>query len=317
MSRSEVIKHSSAIQITNNVPFLARRMWNVLLASAYDDLLQQEVHVIPIDELVHELGISTRNREHVKDLLRALTTTAIEWNVLGKDQKGRWGVATLLAQAEIEKGLCSFAFSPIMRKRLYNPRLYAKISLSMQNRFGSKHALALYELAVDYLDAARGEGETPFIDLDQLRRMLGLEDGAYQQFKTLNRDVLKRALKEINGKSDLQVTSIFRREKRKVVAVKFRIVPNHKKRAVLLGKPARLPKQRLLFPDIQLEQDAFEAWRDALPEEERKAVGERAVLVLSPEDRARIESGDISYTLQYQIEVNMRHIWKEVNAIDA
>ncbi len=204
-----------------------------------------------------------------------------------------------------------------MRQRLYNPRLYAKISLSMQNRFGSKHALALYELAVDYFDAARGEGETPFIDLDQLRRMLGLEDGAYQQFKTLNRDVLKRALKDINGKSDLQVTSIFRREKRKVVAVKFRIVPNPKKRAVLLGEPARLPKQRLLFPDIQLEQDAFEAWRDALPEEERRAVGERAVSVLSPEDRARIESGDISYTLQYQIEVNMRHIWKEVNAIDA
>ena len=105
--------------------------------------------------------------------------------------------------------------------------------------------------------------------------MLGLEDGAYQQFKTLNRDVLKRALKDINGKSDLQVTSIFRREKRKVVAVKFRIVPNPKKRAVLLGEPARLPKQRLLFPDIQLEQDAFEAWRDALPEEERRAVGER------------------------------------------
>ena len=147
--------------------------------------------------------------------------------------------------------------------------------------------------------------------------MLGLEDGAYQQFKTLNRDVLKRALKDINGKSDLQVMSIFRREKRKVVAVKFRIVPNSKKRAVLLGKPVRLPKQRLLFPDIRLEQDAFEAWRDALPEEERKAVGERAVSVLSPEDRARIESGDISYTLQYQIEVNMHHIWKEENAIEA
>jgi hypothetical protein len=33
-SRKEVIKHSAAVQIQNNITLLQRRAWNVLLANA-------------------------------------------------------------------------------------------------------------------------------------------------------------------------------------------------------------------------------------------------------------------------------------------
>ena len=36
--KTEVIKHSAAIQIQNNITLLQRRAWNVLLANAYDEL---------------------------------------------------------------------------------------------------------------------------------------------------------------------------------------------------------------------------------------------------------------------------------------
>ena len=50
--RKEVIKHSAAVQIQNNITLLQRRAWNVLLANAYDELPTEEEHRIAIRDLV-------------------------------------------------------------------------------------------------------------------------------------------------------------------------------------------------------------------------------------------------------------------------
>ena len=47
--------------------------------------------------------------------------------------------------------MCSYAYGPSLREKLHNPRMYARLCLALQNRFSSKHALALWELFVDYL----------------------------------------------------------------------------------------------------------------------------------------------------------------------
>ena len=47
-SRKEVIKHSAAVQIQNNITLLQRRAWNVLLANAYDELPTEEEHRIAV-----------------------------------------------------------------------------------------------------------------------------------------------------------------------------------------------------------------------------------------------------------------------------
>ena len=317
MSNLEVIKHSSAIQVTNNVPFIARRMWNVLLARAYDGLLDHDIHTILVEDLIEQLGISTRNRMHLKESLRTLATTAVEFNVLGKDKKEKWGISTMLAQAEIHNGLCTYAFSPFMRSRLYNPRIYARISLSIQNRFGGKHSLALYELAVDYFDNERQEGETPFIPIETFRELLGLEDGSYEEFKTLNRDVIKRATNEINKKSDLFLTVQFKREKRRTVAVKFHIKRNQRKKTNgrlknMSAKKESILQQNMLFPDMQEEQDAFRTWYDKLSEQEQKQLRHSATNMLSLTEKAMLEKGEHPYTVQFQIDMNMRKLWKEM-----
>jgi hypothetical protein len=36
--KTEVIKHSAAIQIQNSISLLQRRAWNILLANAYEEL---------------------------------------------------------------------------------------------------------------------------------------------------------------------------------------------------------------------------------------------------------------------------------------
>ena len=240
----EVVKHSAAIQIQNNITLLQRRAWNVLLYHAYDELLSETLHSIPTTQLCNDLEYNSHNDEYLKESLYALTTCGVEWNVLKKDGKEEWGVTTLLSSATLEDGICTYEFSKKLSGRLHNPTMYARLSLSMQNRFDSKYAQALWELSVDYLGSGRESGETAYIAVEDFRKLMGIPQGSYAGMKKLNQKILKPALAEINKVSDLCVTVDCQRKGRKVVALKFKI-----RRVVLLPEPS--DHQQDLFPAIK------------------------------------------------------------------
>ena len=54
-------------------------------------------------------------------------------------------------------------------------RVYARLDLNLQKQFASKCTLALWELCADYL-GARGVWETPFIELDTYRALMGIKE---------------------------------------------------------------------------------------------------------------------------------------------
>ena len=220
--KKELIKHSAAVSISNKITLLQRRCWNFLLANAYDELLDKETFTIDLKELMDALGFDSKNLDYLKESLEALVKNTVKWNVLGKDKAQEWGVAALLGEVKITKGMVIYSYVPTIRKSLYNPSMYAKINLLMQNRFDSKYSLALYELCVDYFISNLKRGETPFIYLDDLRLLLGVEKtDFFSSFPELNRKILKKALKEINEKSDLLVEIEKRKEGRRVAAIKF------------------------------------------------------------------------------------------------
>ena len=228
MEKKEVIKHSSAIQVSNEVNLLQRRSWNVLLANAFDDLNKKEIFYINMADLCRTLQYGSKNDEHIKQLLKDLISIKIEWNVLGKDKKNRWGAASLLSEVEITNGIISYVYSPTMRKKLYNPNVYAKINLSLQNSFKSKYSLAMYELFIDYFNIEKEIGQTPMIPLEDFKKLMGLKEKEYPRFKYLNDRIIKRAIKEINEKSNLQVKVEHAKQGRRVVGLKFYISKNAK-----------------------------------------------------------------------------------------
>jgi hypothetical protein len=242
--KQEVVKHSAAIQIQNSITLLQRRAWNVLLANAYDELPTQETHRVKVMDLMEKLEFDSKNDEYLKKTLRDLVGCKVEWNVLSKDNKWEWGVTTLLAEARISEGVCTYAYGPMLRERLHNPNIYARISLSMQNKFDSKHALALWELCLDYLDKGQNYGETPFIPLVRFRKLMGITDEMYPQFKLLNHWVIKEPLAEINSVTDFQVDVEYHRNGRKVEAVRFKL-------RRVLQIPTQSAKQEMLFSNLE------------------------------------------------------------------
>ena len=237
---NEVIKASPAIQIQGKVTHLQRRAWNVLLANAYNELPNKDIHSVSVAELAAKLGFDSKNEEYLKEALRALRNCEVQWNILGKDKKQEWGVAGLLSEARIKNGICYYEYSHTIRQKLHNPRIYTKLNLRLQNQFKSQYALILWEVCFDYFDTDRDQGETPFIPLETLRELMGIEADEYRTFKALNQRVLKPAINEINNLTDYFVEVEQKRIARKVAELKFRIT-----------RVKQLPVQESLFPDIE------------------------------------------------------------------
>ena len=237
---NEVIKASPAIQIQGKMTHLQRRAWNILLANAYNELRDKDIHSVSIVELAAKLGFESKNEEYLKETLEALVDFTVKWNVLGKDNKEVWGVASLLGSAEIKDGICTYSFAAHLRPKLHNPRIYSKLNLRLQNRFKSQYALILWEVCFDYFDTDRSQGETPFIPLETFKELMGLDETDYPVFKVLSRDVIKSAIKEINALTDYHVEVEHKRMGRKVAELKFRIT-----------KVKHIPIQESLFPDIE------------------------------------------------------------------
>ena len=237
---NEVIKASPAIQIQSKITHLQRRAWNVLLANAYNELPNKDIHQVSVAELARKLGFNSRDFDHLKETLEALVDCKVEWNVLDKDKVEEWGVASLLAEARIKDGICTYAYPPYLRYKLYNPRIYTKLNLRLQNQFTSKYALVLWEVCFDYFDADRDQGETLFIPLETFRELMGLEKNEYPLFKELNRNIIKPAVKEINDLTNYHVDVEYKRLGRRIAELKFRIT-----------KVKQLPVQESLFPDIE------------------------------------------------------------------
>lgn len=241
LENKDVIKHSAAVQITNKINLLQRRCWNILLANAYDDLPNQDTFQVSVVDLKRVMGLNSKNDPHIKEFLKALIGCVVEWNVLDKDGD-EWSASGLLASVSMKKGIITYSYSPGLRQKLHNPAMYARISLSMQNRFNSKHSLALYELSVDYFIHKKSYGTTPFISVDDFRKLMGLVGDKYNDFRDLNKWVIKPAIQEINDKSDLYVNVELETRGRKVTALKLHIKPNPKKNPIL-AKQIEGPKE--------------------------------------------------------------------------
>jgi hypothetical protein len=238
----QLIKHSGAIHIENNITLVQRQAWNIMAEIGRRNP-DKTMHEITLNDLMYYLNWSkSHNQEYLKETLVALVRAVVQWNILNKDKINTWGVMGMLSQAVIEDGKLKYAFPPELSEWLKQTNMYAKLDLRIQNRIESKYGQALWEICVDAFDQSRGEGETPFIPLETFRKLMGVAEGSYPEFKIFRIHVIREALKVVNKVTNFDVTPDFQRKGRKVVAIKFRVkqVP---------GKSKEVPMQQHLFPD--------------------------------------------------------------------
>lgn len=217
-------KHNSSIHVSTKLSLLSRKLMNALLYQAYDYLPVQEAHSIDIKTLGALIGFDSKNIAHLKEAITELTQTTIEWDIITPEgKKPKWKISTLLASAEVDGGVCTYEYSGMLRRELYNPDKWTRINLAIQREFSSVYALILYENCVRF----RGVKTTGLWKIEDFRRLLGVDEMAsYSAFRVLNDKLIKPAVKEVNRHSDIIIKPYFTKVGRRVTTVRFTVQDN-------------------------------------------------------------------------------------------
>lgn len=218
LTKHELKKHAATIHCSNTFSLLQRKISNALLYHAYGELLQKEEHEISIRQLCKLIEYSGNNHGAIKEALKGLLSTVIEWNVVN-DTTGveDWTASSILASVSLQGPLCYFAYSPRMKQLLHSPSMFGKINLYIQSRFKSSYGLALYENCIRY----RGLPHTKWFEIEVFRKLMGVPAGNYTIFRDFKKRVLDKSVEEVNTYSDLLVEVELMRERRQVVRVRF------------------------------------------------------------------------------------------------
>lgn len=292
IGKTIALKPTGAVQIANRFSLIERKLMNGIIWHAQKNRFDSQEYSMPILQVFQIIGLeSSRNHEVIKDALRTLTGTLIEWNQFGDDKTQEWGVCTFLAAGKISRGQVRYRLNPEIVDKIKHPVLFAKIQLLIQSQFKKRHALVLYEFFIDLISRQRAEKIViDDVPLDRIQTLLGLDKTKSTEegnFKFFNRDVLKPSIDEINNFSDIKVLYKPLRKQRRVAALMFTV--------------ERPPPFRFLF-DL-LEHESTEVQLDSIEDDDRvlkqlidKGVGLRKA-------RQLLENYPIE-----QIQANIEHV---------
>jgi hypothetical protein len=222
---SELKKHVATVHVSGELSLLERKIVNVLLLNAFDDLLTKKRHTLPVGILCTMLGFDSKNHDALKRALLKVMSTPISFDLLHDGGKTDWEASPLIAYASIKNGLCSYEYSDWLAGKLANPDIYTLININVQRQFSGGYALALYENCLRFKRTA----STGWISVETWRRLLGADASMYDEFKHFSAEVIKKAVKEINQVSNIVVTPEYKREARRVVQIRFLVEDNPQK----------------------------------------------------------------------------------------
>ncbi len=223
LRRDSVKKNVAAIHVSGKLSLLQRKLSNVLLLNAYDELTTRQSHAIDAKTLCLMIGYNSNDTQTLKAALRSLAETVAEWDMLDKNGKQEWGVSSLLSFAKLSNGVCEYAYSPALAEKLFDPKIFALINLNIQRRFTSGHGLALYENCFRFVRTR----STGWWEIGLFRHLMGVADSTYyESFKHLNAKIIKPAVAEVNKTSNIEVTPEFRKQGRRVSHIRFLIKEN-------------------------------------------------------------------------------------------
>lgn len=231
------------IETEGGLTLADKKLFNVILAYSWDKLGDAKASLppfrAPTADLKRAIGEETEHSNaRLKSCFDRLMRVRVEFPYFS-DGEFKDGGAPLLSFRALPKGkgYAEWSFPEMLRPVLAEPSAWARIHLAVCTSFSSKYALALYELLSVRVNLREPDWE---VDLDEFRRLMGVKNSAAtKNFGLLQREVLERAVKEVNELSMIDCAYETIRSPgrgRPVIALVFRI---RKKAGQALNSAAR------------------------------------------------------------------------------
>ncbi|PYG24701.1 replication initiation protein [Pelagimonas varians] len=210
--QGQMVKPRELIEIRGAGPLTLseRRAFNILLDHAWGkDLLQpQHTFTIPTNNLKQDGQTNQRLKRSLRHLQQTL--------VIVIKPNGDEVTSQLLGSTRVKpNGDLTYSFPAELSDLLKDSSVFAKLDLEVMKSFSSKYAFALYEEISRRINLSHKMTEE--LDVQDLRDLLGVEDGKLSTHHNLRTKALEPALTEVNAITPYQVTILPKKKGRKVL----------------------------------------------------------------------------------------------------
>ena len=194
------IKPGELIDVVEMTPLTLgdRRIYNQLMANAWDRIDQDVVHTIPKKDLRGSHNVNDRVGESILRLMAAMVQVYVERE--GEAYIRRVQLLGGNDESTRNDGMLYYTFPPELRAILKDSTIFARIRKDVMYALSSKYALALYEMIQKRGNLQHQWAEE--FELDRFRQLLGVEEGKLGRFADLNAYAIKPAVTEVNGLAD-------------------------------------------------------------------------------------------------------------------
>ena len=141
---------------SSKITVLARKAYNVLLYIAQEQGIDQAVFRAPLQSILRGVDFNSHAREIVKQHLRSMVSTTVEWQSPTSGEGEAWNVAALLAHAKVYKvggeNWVEWSFAPNIKHELLEPQRFARLRLDVISQLRRHSGVVLYEICARYRD---------------------------------------------------------------------------------------------------------------------------------------------------------------------
>ena len=214
-SDDTLLKHVNAVALMpvqggRRISLLGRRLFNVLLYRSQEEGEKDEYEA-RLHEVVSDVDYNSKDTAPLKKILKELMTTTVEWQSPSSGEIETWDACNLLSGAGITKDKRSGAvtirwrFDSKVRGQLLSPDRYARLSIEAITQLSSHASMALYEICARYVD--NPGHKTARQHWRWWKPVLtGVSgDDSKSEYRFFKRDVLNRAIAEINERTNIEV----------------------------------------------------------------------------------------------------------------
>ena len=201
---ASIVKPGELVDIIEMTPLTLtdRRIYNLLLANAWDKIIEPVQHVIPKRDLQNTLHKGT---DRLEDSIRRLMSAIVQLRVLDGKQWVTKRVQLLGGNVvpDADDGFIRYDFQPLMREIVAESRVFARLHKQIMFALSSKYSLALYEMI-----QKRGNMTRTFegMSIDEFRSFLGVPTGKLKTWINFKNFAIAPAVREVSDLSDFKVT---------------------------------------------------------------------------------------------------------------
>lgn len=200
----EMVKPGELIDIKEISPLTLtdRRIYNLLIANAWERITEPVEHVIEKSDL---RGTHNGN-ERIEDSIRRLMSAIAEVKII-RDGKVAIKRVQLLGgnvEQEGERGRLYYTFPKQLIEIVKESEVFGRLKTQIMYCFKSKYALALYEIVQKRVGLKFKQAEN--FTVEELRSLLGVPKDKLTRFPDFNKYALQPALREVNALSEHHVT---------------------------------------------------------------------------------------------------------------